>query len=84
MSIALPAVITADLRLNEPRYAPLPAIMKARRKPVDHVTCADLGITLEPRVRILEMETLTSHRNCVYVDSAADLIAKLRGDAVVL
>ena len=84
VSMALPAVITADLRLNEPRYAPLPAIMKARRKPIENVSPADLGVTVEPKVTVLEMESLTSQRNCIYADDAADLVSKLRTEAGVL
>ena len=84
VSMELPAVITVDLRLNEPRYASLPAIMKAKRKPVDRVPCAELGVALEPRVRNLELETLVSKRNCVQVSSVAELVAKLRDEAGVL
>jgi electron transfer flavoprotein beta subunit len=84
VSMELPAVITVDLRLNEPRYASLPAIMKAKRKPVDRVPCAELGVALEPRVRNLELETLVSKRNCVRVSSVAELVAKLRDEAGVL
>ena len=84
VSMELPAVITADLRLNEPRYASLPAIMKAKRKPVDRIACADLGIAIEPRVRILEMEPLVSKRNCVQVSSGTELLARLRDEVGVL
>ena len=74
----LPAVITADLRLNEPRYASLPSILKAKKKTIDHTTAAELGITLEPRVRLLDMELINSQRNCVKVSSATELLEKLR------
>ncbi len=84
ISMALPAVITADLRLNEPRYASLPAIMKAKRKPVERLSCDELGITLEPRMRILEMKPLVSKRDCVRVSTTGELIAKLREEAGVL
>ena len=74
----LPAVITADLRLNEPRYASLPSILKAKKKTIDHTNPAELGITLEPRVRLLGMELINSQRNCVKVSSATELLEKLR------
>jgi len=74
----LPAVVTADLRLNEPRYASLPSILKAKKKTIDHTTAAELGITLEPRVRLLDMELINSQRNCVKVSSATELLEKLR------
>ena len=79
----LPAVVTADLRLNEPRYASLPSILKAKKKTIDHTTAAELGITLEPRVRLLDMELINSQRNCVKVNSATELLEKLRETEVV-
>ena len=79
----LPAVVTADLRLNEPRYASLPSILKAKKKTIDHTTAAELGITLEPRVRLLDMELINSQRNCVKVSSATELLEKLRETEVV-
>jgi len=79
----LPAVVTADLRLNEPRYASLPSILKAKKKTIDHTTPVELGITLEPRVRLLDMELINSQRNCVKVNSATELLEKLRETEVV-
>ena len=79
----LPAVATADLRLNEPRYASLPSILKAKKKTIDHTTPVELGITLEPRVRLLDMELINSQRNCVKVNSATELLEKLRETEVV-
>jgi len=79
----LPAVVTADLRLNEPRYASLPSILKAKKKAIDHTNPAELGITLEPRVRLLGMELINSQRNCVKVSSATELLEKLRESEVV-
>ena len=79
----LPAVVTADLRLNEPRYASLPSILKAKKKTIDHTTPVELGITLEPRVRLLDMELINSQRNCVKVSSATELLEKLRETEVV-
>ena len=79
----LPAVVTADLRLNEPRYASLPSILKAKKKTIDHTTATELGITLEPRMRIVDMELINSQRNCVKVSSATELLEKLRETEVV-
>jgi electron transfer flavoprotein beta subunit len=78
VSMDLPAVITTDLRLNEPRYASMPAMMKAKRRPLDAHTPEDLGISIEPRVTILSMETLSAKRNCVRVNNVDELISKLQ------
>jgi len=75
--VTLPAVITVDLRLNEPRYASLPSILKAKKKSIEHTTPAELGVVLEPRVQLLPMEIVNSQRQCEQVSNAADLIAKL-------
>jgi electron transfer flavoprotein beta subunit len=80
----LPAVITADLRLNEPRYASLPSIMKARKKPLEHIDLAVLGVTLEPRVEILRLEETTSQRTCVRVKNVEELVERLRNEAKVI
>ncbi len=81
--VALPAVITADLRLNEPRYASLPSILKAKKKPTEHITPAELGIEPEPRIRLLAMELVNSQRNCIKVNTATDLLKELRDAEVV-
>ncbi len=81
--VALPAVVTADLRLNEPRYASLPSILKAKKKPTERTTPAELGIKPEPRLRILAMELVNSQRNCEKVETADALLAKLREAEVV-
>ncbi len=78
VSMELPAVITTDLRLNEPRYASLPAIMKAKRRPIDSHTPESLNVAVEPRVEILSLETLSSKRDCVRVNSVTELVAKLK------
>ncbi len=82
--LQLPAVITADLRLNEPRYASLPSIMKARKKPIERVRFQDLEITLEPRVKILSVAASGSTRDCTMVSDVADLIGRLRNEAKVI
>jgi len=81
--VALPAVVTADLRLNEPRYASLPSILKAKKKPTEHTTAEELGVKPEPRVRLLAMELVNSQRNCEKVASAKELILKLREAEVI-
>lgn len=78
VSMPLPALITTDLRLNEPRYASMPAMMKAKRRPLDSTTPEDLRVPIEPRVTILSMETLSAKRNCVRVGSIDELINKLQ------
>jgi electron transfer flavoprotein beta subunit len=82
--VTLPAVITTDLRLNEPRYASLPSIIKARKKPIERVSSAELGVTLEPRVKVLRFETATSERSCVRVKDVAELVHRLRHEAKVV
>ena len=78
VSMGLPAVVTTDLRLNEPRYASLPAIMKAKRRPIDTHTPESLAVPVEPRVTILSLETLSSKRHCVRVNTVDALIDKLK------
>ena len=83
IQVTLPAVITADLRLNEPRYASLPSILKAKKKPTERTTSAEMGIELEPRIRLLAMELVNSQRHCEKVETADTLLAKLREAEVV-
>jgi len=82
--VRLPAVITADLRLNEPRYASLPSIMKARKKPLERLSVDELGVTLQAKVEILYLEPLTAKRTCVRVKDAAELLHRLRDEAKVV
>jgi len=84
IAVRLPAVITADLRLNEPRYATLPNIMKARKKTIEQKTLAGLGITGRSRLRVLKIEEPTARKPGVRVGSVAELVEKLRDDAGVL
>lgn len=80
----LPAVVTADLRLNEPRYVTLPNIMKAKKKPLDKVSPADLGVDPAPRLRTLKVsEPQVSHAG-VRVASVDELVAKLKNEARVI
>ena len=82
--LELPAVVTADLRLNEPRYASLPNIMKARKKPIEELSAADLGVDLAPRLRVLKVSEPPTRRAGVKVASVAELVDKLRNEAGVL
>ena len=82
--LKLPAVVTTDLRLNEPRYASLPNIMKAKRKPIDQLTPADLGVDVTPRLKTLRVEEPAKRHAGVKVDSIEELIEKLRGEAKVI
>jgi electron transfer flavoprotein beta subunit len=84
VSLTLPAVVTADLRLNEPRYASLPNIMKAKKKPIAQKTPADYGIDVAPRLEVLEVEEPAKREAGVKLASAAELVAKLRDEAGVI
>lgn len=82
--VELPALITADLRLNQPRYASLPGIMKARSKPIKEVTAQQLGVQVAPRVRVLKMEPPPKRSGGRKVESVDELLGKLKNEAKVL
>ena len=84
ISIDLPAVITTDLRLNEPRYASLPNIMKAKRKPMDTVTPEVLGVDISPRLEILSVEPPEERQAGIKVENVEELVDKLRNEAKVI
>ena len=84
VALKLPAVVTCDLRLNEPRYASLPNIMKAKRKPIDVLTPEELGVDIAPRHRILKVEEPPRRQSGVRVASVAELVEKLRHEAKVI
>ena len=84
VSLKLPAVVTTDLRLNEPRYASLPNIMKARKKPIETVKPADLGVDADPRLTTLKVEEPPKRKAGVKVGSVAELVDKLRNEAKVI
>ena len=84
VTVRLPAVITTDLRLNEPRYASLPNIMKARKKPMDVIAPADLGVDLAPTIEILSVERPGEREAGVKVESVEELVDKLRNEAKVI
>jgi electron transfer flavoprotein beta subunit len=84
VDIALPAVITADLRLNEPRYASLPGIMKAKKKPLEELTLEALGVDPRLKVRVLKVEPPPARKAGVKVASVQELVEKLKNEAKVL
>ena len=84
LEVRLPAVITVDLRLNEPRYASLPNIMKAKKKPIETVKPDDLGVDPAPRLQYLKIEEPPRRQAGVKVASAAELVDRLKTEAGVL
>ena len=84
VALPLPAVVTADLRLNEPRYASLPGIMKARKKEMKEIPIADLGIDVAPRLRILKLETPPKRTGGRKVGSVQELVQALHSEAKVI
>ncbi|MGR3198760.1 MAG: electron transfer flavoprotein subunit beta/FixA family protein, partial [Paracoccus sp. (in: a-proteobacteria)] len=84
IEVSLPAVITADLRLNEPRYASLPNIMKAKKKPLVQQTPADLGIDVAPRLNVIRVEEPAARASGIRVGSVAELLDKLKTEAAVI
>ena len=84
LEIELPGVITTDLRLNEPRYASLPNIMKARTKPMETRQLADLGLDLAPHLKVLKVAEPAKRQAGIKVESAAELVSKLKTEAGVL
>ncbi len=84
VELGLPAVITTDLRLNEPRFASLPNIMKAKKRPIDTFTPEDLGVDVTPRVKILEVSEPPKRQAGVRVESVAELVDKLKNEAKVI
>jgi len=81
ISIALPAVVTADLRLNEPRYVTLPNIMKAKKKPLETLKPTDLGVDVTPRLKTLKVSEPASRKAGVKVPDVATLVSKLKNEA---
>jgi electron transfer flavoprotein beta subunit len=84
IEVDLPAVITADLRLNEPRYASLPGIMKAKKKPIDNLTLAGLGVDTALKVETVSLTPPPARKGGQVVKTVQELIAKLRNEAKVL
>ena len=84
LSVELPAIITTDLRLNEPRYASLPNIMKAKRKPIDEINLEELGLSIEQKVKTVKVESPSEREEGIKVDSVDALLDKLRNEAKVI
>jgi Electron transfer flavoprotein, beta subunit len=84
VALKLPAIVTTDLRLNEPRYASLPNIMKAKKKPLDETSPEALGVDVSPRLKVLKTAEPGGRKAGVKVGSVAELVAKLKTEAGVL
>ena len=84
IEVNVPAVVTCDLRLNEPRYASLPNIMKAKKKPIDELSAADLGVDAAPRVQQIKVEEPPKRKAGIKVASVAELVNKLKNEAKVI
>ncbi len=83
VSLKLPAIVTVDLRLNQPRYASLPNIMKAKKKPLDEVDAASLGIAIEPKVKVVKTAEPPARKAGIKVQSVQELVGKLRETGVL-
>ena len=84
IEINVPAVVTCDLRLNEPRYASLPNIMKAKKKPIEQINASDLGVDTTPRVQLIKVEEPPKRKSGIKVASVAELVQKLKNEAKVI
>ena len=84
IEINLPAIVTCDLRLNEPRYASLPNIMKAKKKPIEQLIAKDLGVDISNRIQQLKVEEPPKRKGGVKVASVAELVSKLKNEAKVI
>ncbi len=84
INVNLPTVVSVDLRLNEPRYASLPNIMKAKKKPLDQKTAADLGVDVAPRLEIVATAEPETRKAGIIVESVDDLVDKLKNEAGVI
>ena len=83
LRLDLPALVTADLRLNEPRYASMPQIMKARRLPIEETTLEELGVSVEPRMELVGFEVPSADRTCRFFESVDELLQTLREEEEV-
>ena len=84
IEVKLPAIVTTDLRLNQPRYASLPNIMKAKKKPLDEKTAGDFGVEVKARLKVLKTEEPGGRKAGVKVKTVAELVDKLKNEAGVL
>ena len=84
VEVNIPAVVTCDLRLNEPRYASLPNIMKAKKKPIEQINTSDLDVDITPRVQQIKVEEPPKRKSGIKVASVAELVQKLKNEAKVI
>jgi len=84
IEVNIPAIVTCDLRLNEPRYASLPNIMKAKKKPLEQINVSDLGIDIKPRIELIKVEEPAKRKAGIKVASVAELVQKLKNEAKVI
>ena len=84
VSLTLPAIVTTDLRLNEPRYVTLPNIMKAKKKTLENIKPADLGVDVTPRLKTLKVEEPAKRSGGIIVPDVKTLVEKLKNDAKVI
>ena len=84
IEINTPAIVTCDLRLNEPRYASLPNIMKAKKKPIEEIAALDLGVDVSPRLEQLKVEEPPKRKAGIKVANVAELVQKLKNEAKVI
>ena len=84
IEVNIPAIVTCDLRLNEPRYASLPNIMKAKKKPLEQINASDLGIDTKPRIELIKVEEPPKRKAGIKVASVAELVLKLKNEAKVI
>ena len=84
IEITTPAIVTCDLRLNEPRYASLPNIMKAKKKPIEQLNASDLGVDVVPKIQQIKVEEPPKRKAGIKVSSVAELVQKLKNEAKVI
>ena len=84
IEVNVPAIVTCDLRLNEPRYASLPNIMKAKKKPIEEINASDLGIDIKPRIEQVKVEEPPMRKAGIKVASVEELVQKLKNEAKVI
>ena len=84
IEVNIPAIVTCDLRLNEPRYASLPNIMKAKKKPLDQMNASDLGVDTKPRIEQIKVEEPPKRKAGIKVANVAELVNKLKNEAKVI
>ena len=84
IEVNVPAIVTCDLRLNEPRYASLPNIMKAKKKPIEQLNASDLGVDINPRIEQIKVEEPPKRKAGIKVASVEELVQKLKNEAKVI